>query len=184
MKINVPAIPEEGQSIAFDQSTPWFAALLTQRFSQLRRPASPAGGEVQLRKTLQNVAVSGEVELTLTPACARCGVEFQTKFQVPLLRNLAPYFSGPREDLLTAEEEVELSAEDLEFSFYHGEEFDLSDLVAEEIFLAMPMRFLCQESCRGLCPKCGVNLNRGPCSCPADAETSPFAVLKGFKLKS
>ncbi|HCU25177.1 MAG TPA: hypothetical protein DF383_09170 [Deltaproteobacteria bacterium] len=183
MKIKVPLIPEEGEHHEFDQETPWLKALLAEHFSDFREPTAPASGEIDIQKTLQNVAISGRLTLSLHPACARCGKAFVTELEVPLERDLAPYFSGPREQLLTEEEEVELSAEDLEFSFYHGEEIDLGAMLAEEIFLALPMRFLCRESCRGLCPSCGVNLNESSCSCRA-ADISPFAVLKDLRVKS
>ena len=184
MKIRVPTIPEEGLSLDIDTSTDWFEGLLKARFSDLHRPGSPASGQIELQKTLQNVLLTGGVRLALQLSCASCGVDFETVLEVPLLRNLAPYFSGPREEMLTEEEEIELSAEDLEFSFYHNEQIDLAEIISEEIFLALPIRFVCKEDCHGLCPKCGLNLNEGACSCRREAEGSPFAVLKDIKLKS
>ncbi|MFO1464588.1 MAG: DUF177 domain-containing protein [bacterium] len=184
MKIRVPSIPDEGLAVDFDQVTPWCAELLRSRLSSLYRPGQAVSGHVDLVKTLQNVSLSGEVRLTLHPACARCGAAFTHGVEVPLQRNLAPYFSGPRESLLSEEEEIELSAEDLEFSFYHDEEIDLTEIIGEEIDLALPMQFLCKEECKGLCPRCGINRNEASCSCQEEVEGSPFAVLKGLKLKS
>jgi uncharacterized protein len=105
------------------------------------------------------------------------------QLDVPFLRNMAPFFPNP-EGGLNKEEEVELSADDLEFSFYHQEEIDLAEIVSEEIVLALPMRFLCQEFCQGLCPTCGVNLNSQTCQCRPQEPLSPFSVLQGFKKKS
>lgn len=184
MKIRVTAIPEEGLVLDFDKDTPWFRSLLAERFSDLRPSGAAASGHVELHKTLQNVALSGDLGIDLKPVCASCGVEFDSKLEIPLLRNLAPYFSGPREAMLSEEEEIELSAEDLEFSFYHNDEIDLSEILGEEITLALPIRFLCQEDCRGLCPRCGINRNDATCDCGEENEASPFAVLKGLKLKS
>jgi len=135
-------------------------------------------------KTMQNVSLSGDVKLEMHPTCARCGRDFDTLLEVPLVRNLAPYFPSPKSEMISAEEEIELSADDLEFSFYHHEQIDIGEIVVEEILLAMPIRYLCEESCRGLCPQCGINLNEGSCSCQEEVEGSPFAVLKGIKLKS
>lgn len=184
MKINVPAIPEEGLTVDFSQDTPWFAGLLRSRFPDLYRPGQAAGGSVDLFKTLQNVSLSGSVSIHFHTSCASCGIPFETTVEVPLQHNLAPYFSAPRQEMLSKEEEIELSAEDLEFSFYHNEEIDLAELIAEEIDLALPIRFVCSESCRGLCPHCGINRNEGACDCSDSLETSPFAVLKDLKLKS
>ena len=45
----------------------------------------------------------------------------------------------------------------------------------------LPMRFLCREDCRGLCPKCGVNLNTGSCSCrEGEDDVNPFSVLRSI----
>ena len=44
--------------------------------------------------------------------------------------------------------------------------------------LALPTRPLCGEECRGLCPRCGANLNAGPCGCPASATGPRLAVLQ------
>ncbi|HEX5034969.1 MAG TPA: DUF177 domain-containing protein, partial [bacterium] len=146
--------------------------------------AESAEGEIEIHKTMQNVSLAGGVRLRLKPTCARCGQAFEADLEVPIQRHLVPYFAGPREELLSEEEEVELNAEDLDFSFYHGEEIDLGEILGEEITLALPMRFLCREDCRGLCPRCGQNLNQGDCSCDQPDEFSPFSALKDLKLKS
>lgn len=182
MKIHVPSIPLEGLTLQFDQSTGWFAGIFTQRFSDIFPKHGEAFLQGNLQRTGQNVTFTSRVTASITPTCSRCGVEFPIKLDFPLLRNLAPYFPNP-EGNLNQEEEIELSAEDLEFSFYHGEEIDLADIIAEEIELALPMRFLCSESCKGLCPSCGVNLNLQTCQCPPIETFSPFSVLKEMKGK-
>ena len=65
-----------------------------------------------------------------------------------------------------------LEEEDLDVAFLQGEELDLTELAAEQVLLAMPMRIVCQSSCAGLCPRCGANLNNdGECAC--EPETDP-----------
>jgi DUF177 domain-containing protein len=183
MKIHVPSIPEEGQSFAFDQDTPWFLATVRESLPGIFSMGSAVSGEMDLLRTNQNISCSGSLSFGLSPLCSRCGQRFQLPFQVPIQRHMVPYFSDPRKEKLSEDEEVELDAEDLEFSFYHNEEIDLAKIFEEEIQLALPMRFVCRESCRGLCPHCGINLNEGSCSCSEKSSTSPFAVLKGFKVR-
>jgi uncharacterized protein len=66
----------------------------------------------------------------------------------------------------------------LALSYYEGEEIDLTPLVHEQIILALPTRPLCGEACRGLCPRCGANLNAAPCGCPTAPPADPrLAVL-------
>jgi uncharacterized protein len=79
--------------------------------------------------------------------------------------------------------EAELEEEDLDLSFYGGEEIDLSPLVQEQIILALPTRPLCRESCKGLCPQCGANLNVQTCACTTTVDDPRFAVLRNLKVK-
>jgi len=52
---------------------------------------------------------------------------------------------------------------------------DLTEGVREEIMLNLPLKNLCSEDCKGLCPRCGKDLNEGPCGCEADR--SPGGLL-------
>ncbi len=64
-----------------------------------------------------------------------------------------------------AKEELELSLEDLDTGYFEGEEIDLSGLIHEQIVLSFPMKPLCCEECRGLCPECGADRNVEACQC-------------------
>jgi len=60
-------------------------------------------------------------------------------------------------------------------------QIDLRPALREELLLAVPQWVVCREDCRGLCPRCGKDLNAGPCGCPpaADPRWQPLAALKG-----
>lgn len=60
---------------------------------------------------------------------------------------------------------------------------DTSDDVREQLFVEQPMSYACQESCKGLCPYCGVDLNVKTCNCKTEKNNSPFSVLKAEKRK-
>ena len=62
---------------------------------------------------------------------------------------------------------------------YQGQEIDLGPYVWEELVFAAPAKYLCREDCRGLCPRCGANLNTGPCAC-APAEAPKAEANKGL----
>ena len=131
--------------------------------------ASRKGEEVRLRGRIKT-----EVELLcdrcLAPARSPLEVEFDTSFI-------------PQEAEAAKAENVELLAEDLGLSAYDGEAVDLDELVREQILLAIPSRRLCREDCKGLCPKCGADLNAGHCACE-QAEVDPrWAALAGLKDK-
>jgi uncharacterized protein len=75
-----------------------------------------------------------------------------------------------------------VNVDDLELSVYQGEEVDLSPLIREQVLLALVDRPLCREDCRGLCPRCGVNLNERECGCVAETPAPRLAVLRTLKV--
>ena len=67
--------------------------------------------------------------------------------------------------------EVGLDGDDLDVVFLESDMLDLADLASEQILLALPMRVLCNESCAGLCPRCGANRNLdGACTCEPEVD--------------
>lgn len=113
------------------------------------------------------VKVNGNVRAEVEVFCDRCAaqiiVPLEVKFDVAFL---------PAENEKSALENVELRKDDPDFAVYEGETLDLDDVAREQILLALPMRRLCREECKGLCPACGQNLNTGACSC-AEKEIDP-----------
>ena len=95
-----------------------------------------------------------------------------TDVEVPL----SPAFSQrfiPAEALGQAEADEEAEV----FSEYR---LDLADFVTNEIRLGIPMKVLCREDCKGLCPKCGHDLNEGPCGCDLREEDPRLEVLRSL----
>jgi uncharacterized protein len=67
--------------------------------------------------------------------------------------------------------EAGLEEGELDVAFMRGEKLDLTELAAEQVLLAMPMRIVCQASCAGLCTRCGANLNNdGECGCEPEID--------------
>ena len=62
-------------------------------------------------------------------------------------------------------------------------EIDLTEAVQEQILLSLPLRPLCREDCKGLCPGCGEDLNKGACGCSGKAVDPRLAVLGNLKLE-
>lgn len=125
------------------------------------------GDEVRLRGTIK-----AEVEA----ACDRClrhvGMPVEVEFDTAFI---------PSESVAGAAENIELQEEDLGVSFFEGDSIDVDELVREQILLALPVRLLCGEECRGLCPHCGSDLNANACRC-AEQQTDPrWAALAALK---
>jgi len=76
----------------------------------------------------------------------------------------------------------ELYREEMGLSFYSSDEINLSPFIREQLHLALPLRPLCDEGCRGLCPSCGVNLNHESCLCPAPSGDPRMDFFRNLRL--
>jgi len=116
----------------------------------------------------------GRVAGTLEVECSRClepmSVKMDAAFDLEYL---------PRAENV-GEGEVEIEDDDLATAFYADETIDLGQLMVEQFHLALPMKPLCSETCRGLCPQCGANLNAASCACSQSWEGSGLAGLKSL----
>jgi uncharacterized protein len=183
MKLKVLDIPEEGMTVdaAVSSETAsqdvWFQGLVEEAFQEAFPKGSRADLDLHVLRTSDNVQMSGTATVHLKPPCARCLETFDMRLDVPLQVNLAPHKDmnfGEGE----GEDEDGLDKDDVAFSFYKGEEIDVSDIVREMLLLDVPLRYLCGEECKGLCAQCGRNLNTGTCSCAKTSVDPRFAALK------
>jgi uncharacterized protein len=110
------------------------------------------------------IHVRGRLDAQLMVECARC-LEL---FSYPVNQDLDLFYLPRREQPQGNEEEDEvgLSDRDMVVAYYRGDKLDLGEAVREQLFLALPMKRLCGEACRGLCPSCGTNRNVRDCGCP------------------
>jgi uncharacterized protein len=115
--------------------------------------------------------LTGELELT----CSRC----LEPFRLPVATEFDLRYVPRVENAGEGEREVE--EDDLSTAFYDGDEIDLAQLIMEQFQLALPMKPLCRDDCKGLCPTCGTNLNTGACDCNQKWEDPRFAALKAMK---
>ncbi len=107
--------------------------------------------------------VSGEGELFLEYPCDRCLSPVEVRVPLKILRRF------DTETLLDEEHEL--------VPFVSEEEIDVDLLLADEALTVLPMKVLCKEDCKGICPKCGANLNEGPCSCGSEETPTRMAEL-------
>ncbi len=121
--------------------------------------------------------LDGRLQGTLRLSCDRCLDPYRFEMQSTFRLFLA--MPAPQK----TEEEIELSGEDVMTDFIVGEEVDVDAIVREQIYLSLPMKSVCSPKCAGLCPKCGANLNKGPCGCQLETVPSAFDKLKHIKIK-
>lgn len=119
----------------------------------------PISFEGVLKKGDDFVEVNGKINLEYTTSCHLCGTEFDRKEKIDIVE---VYRREPTED------EYLLS----------GDEIELDEMILDNLRLKLPVRFLCKEDCRGVCTRCGKNLNFEECKCEEETKSSPFDVLK------
>jgi len=111
------------------------------------------------------VQVNGEISGKMRAICDRCNLEYEksiyTKFKLTYL---------PIEYCPITKEEMRLTEEDLEIAYYSGDKIEVQEILREQIYLVIPIKSLCSEDCKGLCSKCGANLNNEECRCKEEID--------------
>ncbi|HUL73580.1 MAG TPA: DUF177 domain-containing protein [Vicinamibacterales bacterium] len=139
------------------------------------RLAAPVELTGEVRKDAQKVRLTGRIRTTLECDCGRC----LEPFAVPIDANVDVLLLPASENSGDAEQEV--SEDDLGVSYYKDDVLDLGELMREQFYLALPMKPLCREDCKGLCPVCGINRNRETCTCDATWVDPRMEALKRFR---
>jgi len=153
--------------------------------------ADPVSFDAIVRKDKQAYRLVGRAVTTLELSCSRCTEPFRVPVEAAFDLRYLPH----RDNVGTAGQtsrsgvqgkqgtgdEHEIQEDDLGTAFYRNETIDLGDLVREQFYLALPMKPLCAEACKGLCPQCGTNLNRGACECRTGWQDPRFEKLKALK---
>jgi len=143
-----------------------------------------AAGRAQLveehhgkHQTIKDIRVNGEVSTSLEVDCARC---LQPVVQ-DVRRSFELLYRPQGAD--AGREEISVTGAEAEIGYYQGEGLLLEDVFREQILLAVPLKVICRQDCKGLCPQCGANLNREQCSCAELAEDPRWAALKDIRGK-
>ncbi len=118
--------------------------------------------------------VAGRAQTRLELECGRCLEPFELPFDATFDLRYVP------QEANAGEPDREVTEDDLTTAFYSEGTLDVIDLLREQFQLALPMKPLCAETCRGLCPDCGANLNRTRCDCTPKWEDPRLAPLKGL----
>ena len=128
-------------------------------------------------KTLRDIRLNGELRTSLELPCARClePVAQQVEREFDLLYRPLGADAG--------KEELSVTGAEAEIGYYQGEGLLLEDVLREQVLLALPLKVICREDCKGLCPHCGKNLNVEQCSCAEPAEDPRWSALKEIRGK-
>ena len=161
-----------------------------ERFEQVYRPeqlavsddafrvAAPVSLAFDIHKDKDQFRLVGSVNTTLELPCSRCLEPFMWPVDSSFDLRYQPHARN------TGEGEREIEEDDLTTAFYENDTIDLGQMMREQFFLALPMKPLCRDECKGLCPACGINWNKGACNCSNQWEDPRLAVLKTLRRDS
>ncbi|MBD8989858.1 MAG: DUF177 domain-containing protein [Clostridiales bacterium] len=149
-----------GQSIPFSVSVD-----LSDLCYGVSYPVSePVLAQGTVRNTAGVLMMEGQVRTTIHGICDRCAGSFDREVTFPI-------------DVVLVTELANEENEDEWVFPLEGDSADLDDIVRTVFVLNLDSKLLCKEDCKGLCPKCGKNLNDGPCNCQKELDPR-FAALK------
>ena len=129
-------------------------------FASVKEYLTPPVAEGLITNEAGILHMRGTITADMLCICDRCGQEFESVKETEV-------------DAILAEEESE---ENPELFVLEGTEIDAQEVLATCLILDMETKFLCREDCKGLCARCGKNLNLGPCGCGKEIDPR-FAVL-------
>ena len=141
------------------------------------RIAAPVHLAFEIQKDKDKFRLVGTVNTELELSCGRCLEPYRLPVAAPFDLRYLPATEA------STDTEQEVEDEDLGTSYYRDEQIDLNELLREQFYLALPMKPLCQDACRGLCPQCGTNLNTGTCTCDPTWQDPRLAALKDLKTR-
>jgi uncharacterized protein len=137
----------------------------------------PAHVVVTLRaeKHAQEIRVRGHFAIDVESPCSRC----LEPVEIPVVAEFDQFYRSNATHRLVGE--IELQEKDTEVSFFSGDFIEVVDIVREQILLGVPMKPICREDCKGLCPYCGKNRNLEACNCHSvfvDPRLAPLHKMK------
>ncbi len=126
--------------------------------------SEPVLAEGAVRNTAGVLVMTGSIRTTIHGTCDRCAEDFDREINFPI-------------DVVLVTELANEENEDEWVFPLEGDSADLDDIVRTVFVLNLDSKLLCKEDCRGLCHRCGRNLNDGPCNCQKELDPR-FAALK------
>ena len=149
-----------GASVPFSTSVD----LSDLRYGECNPVTEPVVAEGQVRNTAGVLVMTGSVRTTMHGICDRCANEFDRDVDIPI-------------DVVLVSELANEENEDEWVFPLEGDSADLEDIVRTVFVLNLGTKLLCKEDCKGLCCRCGKDLNEGPCNCQKELDPR-FAALK------
>ena len=128
-------------------------------------------GDISPKDNINSIiAINYKIDTKFTARCARCDETITQGI----------YTDGEKYLADRAYDSDKNKEDDENLYMIESNIIELADFAMEFLELEAPLRYLCSEECKGLCAKCGKNLNEGECNCPAKEKNPAFKVLDNF----
>lgn len=161
MKINlINLLNGEQDSLSVDYTLD-LSNLIYSSYNPIKEPVSIKG---RLYSKADVLYLDLKIEFRFYGLCDRCADEIEKDFTITVNKIIV--------------EELQNIANDDDYIVVDNQILDLDELVNEEISLSLPSKILCSDECKGLCPKCGTNLNVNKCDCKGDVDPRMAALLQ------
>jgi uncharacterized protein len=168
----------EHRQLQFDEASSAGILKLPEDWKQVGDVRATGKAELLDRAGSRTIRVRGTIQGRLEAHCSRC---LEPLAQV--LDDAFDLYYYPM-TLIARNESVPIDRKDTDIGFYEGNGLELADVVREQVMLWLPMRGLCREDCKGICPSCGVNRNRDGCDCVSTFGDSRWDALKSIQFKT
>ncbi|MCI8659417.1 MAG: DUF177 domain-containing protein [Lachnospiraceae bacterium] len=120
----------------------------------------------------KKLLLEGKAVLSLSIPCSRCLEPVNVPFELDIFQELDM-------DVSEADRVEELDEQPYVSGYY----LDVDQLIGNELLLNLPMKVLCREDCKGICNRCGMNLNRGSCSCDRSSPDPRMSAIQDIFQK-
>jgi len=179
MRISTEELKETSLALEFEAAAERFPALREMVRGRECDFVGPIRARLRAMRVGDMVEVEGEIRTSVRLTCGRCLAEFvsplETAFTLTFTRE------RPAADEPGELDTLEIRADEAGLIYFQGEEIDLTEGIQEQVILSLPLRPLCSEACKGLCTRCGADLNAGACTCLKEPAEGPFSVLRQLK---
>ncbi len=167
MKIVISEIPEEGIDVECNENITLESV----------KTVSPLHAVLNIRTIGSEVLVNGMMEGEIELLCSRCLNAYTMKCKQQINVVYEP------SEVLNKEEHHKLKSDELDMGFYKNDTLDTDEVLVEQLLLNLPMKPLCSPECKGICPKCGADLNVSGCNCSTSEIDSRLKVLEQLLKK-
>lgn len=182
MKVKTEHIREAVRQYVFHESAETFPVLASMTEAGECRFTGPISVDLTVGREMDHYRVDGSLKVPVSLLCSRCLAEFDqtVSSQFSIFFREGEGLGADNEE----DDDVELDERALVSATFSGDEIDLQPELGEQVALCIPLKPLCSESCKGLCPVCGIDLNTATCGCKEEERFSKFSALKNFKVGS